>query len=187
MMTEKKWLPPKGKLGAKWQAALFYRAQRDNISTERKQRWKTIIFHVCSQKRCFSMQLLSCPVWISASLIALRYVVWREKHTRNAFTVVIPEEKMSQTPILPCEMLSWQQLGSSGWEQFDATACWLPEESGSGCRMSHWASVTLGRSLYSCTKQSRSLQNHTPTKKNGQQKGCLQCVAFFSQIFPFWR
>lgn len=110
------------------------------------------IMHVCSQKRCFSMQLLSCPVWILASLIALRYGVWRQKHTRNAFPGVIPEEKISQTPILPYDMLSWQQLGLSEWEQLDVTACWLPEEAlpfqnRRGCRMFSQASVTLGRNL----------------------------------------
>lgn len=45
------------------------------------------------------------------------------------------------THIGPYEMLSWQQLGLSEWEQLDLTACLLPEETllfqekGSGCRM----------------------------------------------------
>lgn len=131
----------------------------------------------------------SCHILSGFLIIALRYAVWREKHTRNAFPVVIPEEKISQTPILPYEMLSWRQLSSSKWEHLDVTACWLPEEAlpfqqnRSGCRMFNWASVTLGKTLYSCTKQSRSLQNHTSTKKNGQQKGCLQCIAFFPKSF----
>lgn len=77
-------------------------------------------------KKLFFYAAPVMPVWILASLTALRYAVWREKHTRNAFPMVIPEEKISQTPIL----LMRCSAGSSLVCQSGSSLMWLP----AGCQ-----------------------------------------------------
>lgn len=63
----------------------------------------------------------------------------------------------------------------------------LFQDKGSGCWMFNWASVTLWRNLYGCTlNRVEACKTMLPQIKNGKQKGCLQCVAFFPQIIPFW-
>lgn len=45
----------------------------------------------------------------------------------------------------------------------------------------NWASVILCRSLYGCALNGgESCKTMLPHRKNAKQKGCLQCVAFFS-------
>lgn len=89
---------------------------------------KKVVFYASPVMSCLDFSFTDC------------FEICSSKGKAYQKCVVIPEE-ISQTPILPSEMLNWQQLGSSEWEQLDVTACWLPEEAlpfqenGSGCGM----------------------------------------------------
>lgn len=142
---------------------------------------------------CYSIQLLSCLVFMSASGTALRYAVQKARCARGTHGF---HWRAWHQHILPSKMLSLQQLGSSGgsslpWLSVCCQGASPFQKKGSGCQLSISHS---GRNLYHCTQTRMEACKEIFPQRKDSKKARLQCsFVFFSSSFLsennvyFWR